>query len=210
METVSNTKKKVLKCVIDEQGRLGVYAIGLVEFPAIEEQWVAMASHKYNHQVAERRMLYGAAMVPDKYIYRVDEVTMEEFYVYFDAATIAQCAQMFFKQGLQNEATFEHQFSLEGCAVVESWLVEGEQDKSRMFGMELPIGTWVIGVKVENEEVWQKVKAGEIKGFSIEGRFAELQVNANAVNVRKMLLDEIKNLLSHEYIETNNGAISGD
>jgi hypothetical protein len=196
METPTNTKKKVLKCVIDDAGRLGVFAIGLVEFPAIEETWVAMAHHKFTHHVSERRMLYGAAMVPDKYIYRVDEETNEEFYVYFDAATIAQCAQMFLKQGLQNEATFEHEYNLDGCIVVESWIVEGEQDKTRMFGMDLPVGTWVIGVKVENDEVWDKVKNNVIKGFSIEGRFAEIQVNAASVNVRQMLLDEITNLIS--------------
>jgi hypothetical protein len=187
-------KKKVLKCVIDQEGKLGVFAIGLVESPAIQENWIALSKHKFSTEIEERRMLYGAAMVPNKYIYRIDEKTMEEFYVVFEEETITQCAQMFLKQDMQHNHTFEHQFEIEGCTVVESWIVESEQDKSRHFGMNVPKGTWMLGVKVEDESVWQKVKAQEIKGFSIEGRFAELQINATATNVEQRMLQEIEKL----------------
>lgn len=189
-------KKKVLKCVIDEEGKLGVFAIGLVESPAIQENWVALSAHKFSAEVEERRMLYGAAMVPNKYIYRIDEKTMEEFYVVFDEATVTQCAQMFLKQDMQHNHTFEHQFEIEGCTVVESWIVESEHDKSRHFGMNVPKGTWMLGVKVEDESVWDKVKAQEIKGFSIEGRFAELQLNAKSTSVEERMLQEIEKLFA--------------
>lgn len=189
-------KKKVLKCVIDEDGKLGVYAIGLVESPAIQENWVALSEHKFSAEVDERKMLYGAAMVPNKYIYRIDENTMEEFYVVFEEETIVKCAQRFLKKNMQHNHTYEHAFEIEGCTVVESWIVESEQDKSRHFGMNVPKGTWMLGVKVEDESVWQKVKAQEIKGFSIEGLFSELEVKANATSVEQRILKEIELLFA--------------
>lgn len=188
-------KKKVLKCVIDSDGTLGVFAIGLVENPAIQENWIALNAHKFSAEVDERRMLYGAAMVPNKYIYRVDEKTMEEFYVVFDEQTVMQCAQMFLKNDMQHNHTYEHAFEIEGCTVVESWIVEGEQDKSRHFGMNVPKGTWMLGVKVDDDAVWQKVKSEEIRGFSIEGRFSELQLKAAAASSHAQLLAAIEDLL---------------
>jgi hypothetical protein len=185
-------KKKILKCVIDAEGKLGVFAIGLVESPAIQENWIALSEHKFSEAIEERRMLYGAAMVPNKYIYRIDEKTMEEFYVVFDEETIMQCAQMFLKQDMQHNHTFEHQFEIEGCTVVESWIVESEQDKSRHFGMNVPKGTWMLGVKVDDDKVWSEVKQGNIKGFSIEGRFSELQLNAAAASIEERMLKEIE------------------
>jgi hypothetical protein len=185
-------KKKILKCVIDAEGKLGVFAIGLVESPAIQENWVALNEHKFSEAIEERRMLYGAAMVPNKYIYRIDEKTMEEFYVVFDAETITQCAQMFLKQDMQHNHTFEHQFEIEGCTVVESWIVESDQDKSRHFGMNVPVGTWMLGVKVEDDKIWNEVKQGNIKGFSIEGRFSELQLTAAATSIEERMLKEIE------------------
>ena len=189
-------KKKVLKCVIDNEGQLGVYAIGLVESPAIQENWIALSEHKFSEAVEERRMLYGAAMIPNKYIYRIDEDTMEEFYVVFEAETIVQCAQMFLKKNMQHNHTYEHAFEIEGCTVVESWIVESEFDKSRHFGMNVPKGTWMLGVKVDDEGIWQKVKAEEIKGFSIEGRFSELQLKAASTNVEQSILKEIELLFA--------------
>lgn len=189
-------KKKVLKCVIDDEGKLGVFAIGLVESPAIQENWVALSEHKFSAEVDERKMLYGAAMIPNKYIYRIDEDTLEEFYVVFDEDTIAKCSQMFLKQNMQHNHTYEHAFEIEGCTVVESWIVESEQDKSRHFGMNVPKGTWMLGVKVDDESVWQKVKAQEIKGFSIEGRFSELQLNATSANAEARILKEIEKLFA--------------
>jgi hypothetical protein len=187
-------KKKILKCVIDEEGKLGVFAIGLVESPAIQENWIALSEHKFSKEIDERKMLYGAAMIPNKYIYRIDEETMEEFYVVFEAETIVQCAQMFLKKNMQHNHTYEHAFEIEGCTVVESWIVESELDKSRHFDMNVPIGTWMLGVKVEDDEVWKKVKSQEIKGFSIEGRFTELQMSSHALNVEQKILKEIESL----------------
>ena len=76
--------------------------------------------------------------------------------------------------------------------VVESWIIEDEQmDKSKKYGFSLPVGTWMISMKVENDAIWQKVKDGEVKGFSIEGFFAdklEMQQEEELINKIKELL----------------------
>jgi hypothetical protein len=78
-------------------------------------------------------------------------------------------------KGNQNNSTLEHQHSLNGLTLVESWIVEDEtHDKSRRYGLNVPVGTWMGVVKVNNDEVWNDyVKTGKVKGFSIEGYFID-------------------------------------
>jgi hypothetical protein len=82
---------------------------------------------------------------------------------------------MYLKNGYQNNSTLEHVQALKGLTLVESWIVESEtQDKSRKYGLNVPVGTWMGAVKVNNEEIWQEyVKTNKVKGFSIEGYFAD-------------------------------------
>ncbi len=118
----------------------------------------------------ERKMLYGALLIPDQLIYRYDEA-QGEYYVKYSKETIEKIAHNYFKQNLHHNATLEHESPVVGLTLVESWLIEGENDKSKEFGFSLPVGTWFGGMKVENDEVWNKVKSGEVKAFSIEGMF---------------------------------------
>ena len=82
---------------------------------------------------------------------------------------------MYLMQGNQNNSTLEHQYKIQGLSLVESWLVEDKvHDKSVKYGMDLPLGTWVGSVKVNNDKIWNEfVKTGKVKGFSIEGYFAD-------------------------------------
>ena len=136
----------------------------------IEEKKVEAKLKKVNE---EKRLLVGAGLVPDKPIYRKN--VNHEFYIYFSKDTVRKASQMFFKKGNQNKATLEHQNKyLDGMTIVESWIVENkENDKSNFYGFDVPVGTWMISMKVDNDEVWEKVKNEEIKGFSIEGYFAD-------------------------------------
>jgi hypothetical protein len=113
----------------------------------------------------------GAALIPNKPIYRTNGE--QEYYIYFSQATVRKASELFFIKGNQNNSTLEHQLELKGLTAVESWIVESEQDKSRMYDLNVPIGTWMVSMKVNNDDVWKKVKAGEVKGFSIEGYFAD-------------------------------------
>ena len=191
-------QKKVVKCVIDEEGRLGITAIGLVSAPAIEENWIALNAVnevKLAEVNTERKMLYGAALIPNKEILRID-ANLNEYYIVFDEATIYQCAHLFLKKNLQHAHTIEHEFAITGCTVVESWIIEdSNSDKAAAMGFSLPKGTWMLGVKVDDEQVWNDVKAGTIKGFSIEGMFNEVEVKM-ASNVETLFLKELEALLT--------------
>jgi len=83
-----------------------------------------------------------------------------------------------------------------GCPVVESWVIEGEQDKAYHFGLSAPVGSWVVGLNVTDDEIWNEVKEGNVKGFSIEGHFQEVAVSMSAVNVENELLSEIEKIIS--------------
>lgn len=164
----------ILELVIDEEAELyGIDAISLVEQPAIESDFIAMNSQllQFKTQDEEKRIVMGAALIPDKPIYR--RSGEEEYYVYFSKKTVRRAMELYFKNGNQANATLEHEHKINGLHVVESWIVEGEQDKSRMYGLEVPVGTWMVSMKVENDAIWEKfVKEGSVKGFSIEGYFA--------------------------------------
>jgi hypothetical protein len=167
---------KIIELILDEQNEFsGVEAISVVENPAIEEDFVALADQeiKLAEVDKEKRILMGALLVPNKPIYRRNGE--EEYYVYFSKETIRKTAEMFLMKGNQNNSTLEHQLPLNGLSLVESWIVEDEdKDKSRVYDMNVPVGTWMGAVKVNNEEVWNDyVKTGRVKGFSIEGYFAD-------------------------------------
>jgi hypothetical protein len=169
-------KKKVVKCVIDAEGKMGITAISLVEFPAIEENWVHLSEHKLQAVNDERMMLYGAALIPDKLILRLDKEG-NEYYITFDKSTIEQCAHLYLKKNLQHSTTLDHNFAVTGCTLVESWLIESKTDKATALGFDLPVGTWMVGMKVDDASIWEEVKNGAVKGFSIEGIFNEVSVN---------------------------------
>ena len=171
----------ILELIIDEEAELyGIDAISLVEHPAIESDWIAMNSQvvEFKTQNEEKRLIMGAALIPDKPIYRKNGE--EEYYVYFSKKTVRRAMELYFKNGNQANATLEHEHKINGLHVVESWIVEGEQDKSRMYGLEVP-GTWMVSMKVENDAIWEKfVKEGSVKGFSIEGYFTNRYEMARA------------------------------
>ena len=167
---------KIIELVLDEeQEDSGVEAISIVESPAIEEDFVALK--KQDIKLAEvnkdKKLLMGALLVPNKPIFRKNED--DEYYIYFSKDTIRKASQLYLKNGNQNNSTLEHQHSLNGLTLVESWIVESEtQDKSRLYNMNVPVGTWMGTVKVKNEDVWNEyVKTNKVKGFSIEGYFAD-------------------------------------
>ena len=143
----------------------------------------------------------GAALIPDKPIYRKSDDN--EFYIYFSKDTVAKASQMFLQAGNQGQATMEHATEkLEGMTVVESWIIEDEvHDKSRKYGLDMPVGTWMISIKCTNDEVWAKVKEQKIRGFSIEGYFADrlsnrpLDKQVDQLTEEDKLLNEILDVL---------------
>jgi hypothetical protein len=199
---MENKKRKVKTYGLDDNGLLGVYAVSVVEFPAIEEDFVALSKAKGFKLAAvneEKRMLYGPALIPDKEIMRLDE-NGEEYFVTFPRAVVEQLAQLFFKKNQHHNATFEHAFSVSGMTVVETWIKRGEQDTSLALGLSsaLPEGTWFIGMKVDNDDVWNEVKAGKVKGFSIEGMFMDIGEKLSRACDEDRIFAELETLLKNE------------
>lgn len=189
----------IIEMVLDESSeKQGIHAVSVVESPAIEENWIALNKQLIELKSVdeEKRILMGAGLVPDKQIYRRDKDN-GEFYIYFSKETIRKASELFLKRSNQNNATYEHQMKIEGMSVVESWIIEDkEKDKSAIYGFDLPVGTWMISMKVDNTEVWDKVKAGEIKGFSIEGYFEPAEAKLSTEKSDEELLNEILNILN--------------
>jgi hypothetical protein len=185
---------KVIELIIDETMELsGIDAISIVESPAIEENWVALKSQPKEVHFAEvskeKKIIMGALLIPDKQIYRNDEGG--EYMIWFSQDTIRKCMEMFFKNGNQSNATFEHMERISGLTMVESWIVEdAEMDKSKLYDLNVPVGTWMGSIKVDNEMIWNEfIKTGVVKGFSIEGYFAD-KIKPSLANL-KSVDDEI-------------------
>ena len=183
---------RIVELLLDEGSlQAGIQAISVVESPAIEEDFVALkeeARVELKTIDKEKRILMGAALIPNKPIYRRNGE--DEYYIYFSQDTVRKASELFFINGNQNKATLEHQMDVQGTSVVESWIIEGEQDKSRMYGMELPVGTWMVSMKILNDELWEGyVKSGKVKGFSIEGYFVD-KVEASKHTISEEELQE--------------------
>jgi len=200
---------KIIELILDENEELnGIEAISIVESPAIEEDFIALKSDeiKLAEVSKERRVLMGALLIPNKPIYRRNGE--DEYYIYFSKDTVLKASQMYLMKGNQNNSTLEHQYSLSGLSLVESWIVEDKvHDKSVKYGMDLPIGTWMGTVKVNNDQVWEEfVKTQAVKGFSIEGYFADkmerpkesLKEELTEEKEAEQLLSKIKNILTNE------------
>ena len=205
---------KIVELILDEdQDASGIEAISIVENPAIEEDFIALKSDeiKLAEIDKEKKILMGALLIPNKPIYRKNGE--DEYYIYFSKDTVLKASQMYLTKGNQNNSTLEHQHELSGLSLVESWLVEDEvHDKSRKYGMNVPVGTWMGAVKVNNDKIWNEyVKTGKVKGFSIEGYFADkmerpkekIKEDMSEQNA-DLLLSQIEKIVKGEKVELAN------
>ncbi len=187
---------RIVELVI-EKDLDGIDAVSLVDAPAIEENFIAL-NKEYEMKLAEvdsdKRILMGPALIPNKQIYR--KHGNDEFYVFFSEATVKKASELFLQKGNQSNATLEHKTKFDGATVVESWIIDNpEMDKSKNYGFSLPKGTWMIGMKIEDKEVYQDAKDGKYKGFSIEGYFADkLEMSMQEIEAEN-IINEILNIL---------------
>jgi hypothetical protein len=169
---------RIVELIIeDDNEELTIDAISLVNSPAIEQDFVYFGKEKNNLTFAkvdeEKRMLVSPALIPNKQIFRYDPNTDSEYYVYFSPETVRKASELYLKHNNHHKATYEHQDRVSGVLTVESWVKEGDSDKSTLYGYNLPNGTWFVKMKITNDDLWSKIKDGELKGLSIEGYFAD-------------------------------------
>lgn len=204
-------KLKKFKVGIDSE----TYAISMVDEPAIEEEFVALAKEEEKVEIQlsedEKHMVYGAVLVPDKDIYRNNGE--QEFYISFSKESIEKMAQDFMKEYRQKEVTLDHSEEASEVCVVESWIkADLFKDKSVALGLneQLPVGTWFAGIKVNNIETWDRIKAGELRGFSVEslisleefGKQNENNMDINETNEMNFWT-KMKEVLSEVFTSTS-------
>ena len=198
---------RIIELILDEdQDDIGVEAISIVESPAIESDFVALKNQeiKLAEVDKEKKILMGALLIPNKPIYR--NSGQGEYYIYFSKDTIVKASQMFLQKGNQSNSTLEHAEPLSGLTLVESWIVEDKaKDKTALYGLDVPVGTWMGSVKVNNDEVWNEyVKSNKVKGFSIEGYFAdkmEAPKEKAEEQLSEELLSKIKNVIKNKKVD---------
>lgn len=145
----------------------GVFRVSVVKNPAVGEgDLVLMSAQEI------KGVFYAPVMIPDINIQRINEDTGEKYLVYYDADTVEQLANNYFKQNGNSNTNIEHeQEGIEGVYPVESWIVkDAEADKSKALGMPLQkVGTWIMGYKCDSPEILQQIKEQLLQGLSIEG-----------------------------------------
>ena len=191
---------KLIELILDDDEAIGVEAISVVENPAIESDFIALNNQeiKLAEIDKEKRLLMGALLIPNKPIYR--KSGEDEYYIFFSKDTISKASQLYLQNGNQSEATLEHDADLKGLTLVESWIVEDKaKDKTALYGLDVPVGTWMGSVKVENDDIWNDyILTKKCKGFSIEGMFADrLEKKPKAeLSTDQKQLEELKKILS--------------
>ena len=199
----------LFKAIIDNNQE-GIYGISLVEYPAVERNWLAFSKdtkkkfEKFEVQSDEKHELLGVIMLCDVPIYRRDE-TFGEYYLVFDRDTIEKMSRNMLRNGSQNYIDVEHQ---------ENWLDFGSVEMMEVYikdsamglvpkGFEdIPDGSLMGRFKVNNIDIWEKVKSGEVKGFSLAGWFDYKEAFSKAANKDEeeilVLLSKIENKLKNK------------
>tara|TARA_B100000767_G_scaffold35888_1_gene30423 strand:+ start:1047 stop:1760 length:714 start_codon:yes stop_codon:yes gene_type:complete len=195
---------KIVELVIADNEELAIDAISLVTSPAIEQDFVFFGKEKNNLTFAkvdeEKRMLISPALIPNKQIFRHDPNTDSDYYVYFSKETVRKASELYLKHNNHHKATYQHQDRVSGVLTVESWIKEGDSDKSKLYGYDLPNGTWFVKMKIENDDLWNKIKEGELKGLSIEGYFTD---RMEAMSEKQPTNEEILKALNEIITKSN-------
>jgi hypothetical protein len=190
----------------DENSDVEVSFVALVDKPAIEINFLTFKSQQLYFAVDnEKRIISGPAMVADSLIYRKDQ--NGEYNVFFSAATIKEIALKFAKKGYAKNLNLFHDPALpaDGVTIFNSFVSDKSIGIPTMAGFEdLPDGSWFISAKVENEEIWQKIKAGEVKGFSVEGNFSFKKSEQHSENlhlIEKGIMSDLKTWFAEKFAE---------
>ena len=198
----------IVELVIDEDSQeLAIDAISLVSAPAIEQDFVFFGKEKNNLTFAkvdeDKRMLVSPALIPDKQIFRHDPQTQSDYYVYFSKDTVRKASELYLKNNNHHKATHEHNERVSGVLTVESWIIDDpKMDKSTLYGFSLPKGTWMVKMKIENDDLWNKIKDGSLKGLSIEGYFTDkMEKMSETTPTDQEILEALNEIISENQIK---------
>lgn len=205
---------ETLEMTINDEAKHGVYAISVVSDPAMESNFIALNKQLENVKLSsldeERRVLMGVVMIPNKLIYREDFAGRDKVNIFFSEKTVRETSELFLKNGMQGNSTLEHTLGMEGNTVVESWIKEDDvNDKSVKFGIQAPIGSWIVSMKMDDDTAFEMAKKGQLKGFSLEGLFQqvtelkEVKSKSNKMS-DKTILEKVADLINGDKSEDKN------
>jgi hypothetical protein len=193
-----NKELQTIELTIKDELKEGVFAISLVDKPAIEEDFIMLNALEVELKVIneEKREVVGLALVPNKKILRRKDNV--EFYIEFSEATIEKVQELYLKNLRANNVTIDHEKPVNGVSLIESWIVEDpKNDKSNIYNLNAVKGAWVVKMKIYNDDVYEGVKLGKFNGFSIEGMFDGLdQLKMSEEDNKEELIQAIKDLIN--------------
>lgn len=168
---------KVFKITIDDSWDTGMNAVSLVEYPAIERDFVAFSKENKEEKIQklqfnnEQYTVFGPAIICNLPIYR-NSPSIGEHYVVFDAESIKKIVEKYNKFGLQNMVNIEHSDNNYTPATMISSFIKDSKLGINPAGFEdVADGSWFVSFKIHDVDTWSRIKNGELKGFSIEGFF---------------------------------------
>lgn len=175
----------IYKCIVDDSldSDLQVEFISLVDRPAIDRNFLAFKDQLKFAIDTERRIISGPAMLADMLIYRKDD-KLGEYYTMFDKESIMQIVQKFFKKGFIQNFNLMHDPGKKttGVTIFESFVTDEARGIMPMKGFEdAKEGSWFLSAKVEDDGIWEEVKSGNVKGFSVEGIFQQMPVKMRKI-----------------------------
>lgn len=185
---------QIKEFIFDPEEEGAFEAISLVTEPAVDVDFRYFSKDKMKFAIdEEKRVVTGPFLIPDKLIYRRDGE--EDFYGFFTKQTIELMVNQFMKEQRTNKVTLQHEKPVDDVYLYEIWLVKDpEMDKAKSLGFDVPEGSAMCSMKVLNDEVWNQVKNGKARGYSIE---SYLGLNKK----EKPLLEQIKDLILKEDID---------
>lgn len=181
-------------------------AISLVSEPAIEIDFIHMSKDEERKPLFfekdEKYMVYGPVLIPDVDIYRNNGE--QEYYLSFTKESIEKMSQEYMKDFKQYNVNLQHEEEVDEVCMVEQWIVmDSYKDKANFLGFNVPVGTWMAAFKVNNVDTWNRIKSGELKGFSVESMISleEFSKNENNMNIEtnEMFWDKLKNVLKDAF-----------
>lgn len=186
----------VYSLVVNDEEGTGVDFVALVNAPAIERNFQAFNNRVKFTTNEDKRLVTGPLMIPDSMIFRRDE-KFGEYYVTYTAETIKKIAEKFMQNQYISNVNTEHKTPVKDVFMIESFITDVDRGIGSPKGFEdLPEGTWFGTYKVNNEGVWNQVKDGTFKGFSVEGDFIHAPFQASKqLPLEVILIDEILSML---------------
>lgn len=196
LKKIDKEKLPVYEIVVDENDNTGISLISLVDEPAIVMKGMLFSEEKammsFKEVDEEKQEIVGPALIPNMKIYREDE-KYGQYYVVFTKETIEKMVEKFNKFGSNRRINIDHSNQMVDGFIMEDWIVEDEvYDKSRKYGFEVPVGTYMIKVKIEDKDFWQsEVKENGKFGFSIEGLLGQQLVSLMKQEEEELTIDDL-------------------